>query len=64
MAKAFTLKQITESNNPTIMRAKKLTDKTFFKLCGTKCIDSHYVWLFNEIVDYGDDEVDIHIEQL
>ena len=64
MAKDFTLKEITESNNPIINRAKELTDKTFFKLCGMKGIDSDYEWLFNRIVDFGSDEVDIHIEQL
>ena len=54
---------IHQTRNPMLIRGRDLADEISFKLCGTKnYID--YVWLFNKLIDYQDQEVDIHVEYI
>ena len=59
----ISLLQIYQTRNPMLIRGRDLADEISFKLCRTKnYID--YVWLFNKIIDYQNQEFDIHVEYI
>ena len=61
------IKEIMETKNPTLIRGKKITNEILFKLLSAKNdadLLKEYEWLFNKIIEYADDEVDIYMEQL